>query len=108
MFSRILCPIDFGDFTAKQISFAQGFARFQNASLTLLHVIEPNLEMYGYESYREVDENLLEIAQDKMAPFSKAGFDTRILRGPSAAEISLLAEKEEFDLIVCPPTDTGV
>lgn len=102
MFSKILCPIDFGDFTAKQISYAQGFAKFQNASLTLLHVIEPNLQMYGYESFREVDEKLLEIAQDKMAPFSKAGLNTRILRGSSAAEISLLAEKDEFDLIVLP------
>ena len=102
MFSKILCPIDFGDFTTKQIAYAQGFAKFQNASLTALHVIEPNLEMYGYESFREVDEKLLEIAQDKMAPFSKAGFETRILRGSSAAEISLLAEKEEFDLIVLP------
>lgn len=102
MFSKILCPIDFGDFTAKQITFAQGFAKFQNASLTVLHVIEPNLEMYGFDSFHEVDERMLQIAQDKMFPFSKAGVDTRILRGSAASEISVLAKKEEFDLIILP------
>jgi nucleotide-binding universal stress UspA family protein len=102
MFTKILCPIDFGDFTAKQVAYAQGFAKFQNASITLLHVIEPKLAMYGYVSLRELDEKLLEIAQNKMFPFSRAGFNTRILRGSSAAEINLLAEKEEFDLIILP------
>ena len=102
MFSKILCPIDFGDFTSKQISFAQGFARFQNASITLLHVIEPDLAMYGYVSLRELDERLLEIAQNKMFPYSKAGFDTRILQGSSVEEITKLAEKEQFDLIILP------
>lgn len=102
MFSKILCPIDFGDFTGKQLSFAQGFAKFQNASITLLHVIEPDLAMYGYVSLRELDERLLAIAQNKMFPYSKAGFNTRILQGSSAEEITRLAEKEEFDLIILP------
>lgn len=101
MFSKILCPIDFGDFTAKQIAYAQGFAKFQNASITLLHVIQPVPE-YGYISLRELDEKLLEIAQNKMFHFSRGGFNTRILRGSSAAEINLLAEKEGFDLIILP------
>jgi nucleotide-binding universal stress UspA family protein len=102
MFSKILCPIDFGDFTSKQIAYAQGFAKFQNASITLLHVIEPKLEIYGYLSLRELDEKLLEIAQNKMFPFSKQGYDTRILRGSSAAEIKLLTENEGCDLIIMP------
>jgi len=102
MFRKILCPVDFSDFTAKQITYAQGFAKFQNASITLLHVIEPRLELYGYVSLPELDEKLLEIAQNKMFPYSKAGFNTRILRGSSAVEINLLAEKEEFDLIILP------
>jgi nucleotide-binding universal stress UspA family protein len=102
MFSKILCPIDFGDFTSKQIGYAQGLAKFQNASLTVLHVIEPTLAIYGYDSFRVVDEMLLQMAQEKMAPFSKAGLNTKILRGSSAAEISLLAQTEQFDLIVLP------
>jgi nucleotide-binding universal stress UspA family protein len=102
VFSKILCPIDFGDFTTKQIAYAQGFAKFQNASITLLHVIEPNLAMYGYASLRELDERLLEIAQNKMFPYVQAGFNTRILRGSSAAEIIQLAAKDEFDLIILP------
>lgn len=102
MFSKILCPIDFSDFTTKQINYAQGFAKFQNASLTLVHVIEPKLEMYGYTSLRELDEKLLALAQEKMATFSKPGLSTKILRGSSAAEITLIAEKEEFDLIILP------
>jgi hypothetical protein len=78
MFSKILCPIDFGDFTGKQISFAQGFAKFQNASITLLHVIEPQLAMYGYVSLPELDERPLQIAQNKMFLYGKEGFNTRI------------------------------
>jgi nucleotide-binding universal stress UspA family protein len=102
MFSKILCPIDFSDFTAKQVAYAQGFAKFQNASITLLYVIEPMLQLYGYVSLAELDEKLLEIAQDKMSPFSKAGLNTKILRGSSAAEINLSTKKEEFDLIILP------
>ena len=39
--TRILCPVDFSDFSRRALDYAVGIARWYDARLTALHVLPP-------------------------------------------------------------------
>lgn len=43
-YTSILCPVDFSDASIRALDYALGWAQEADATLTLLHVLEPNLE----------------------------------------------------------------
>jgi nucleotide-binding universal stress UspA family protein len=56
-FDRVLCPVDFSEFSANAYDFAHSLARHYKARLFVLHVVEPLLSIYhGYMSPAVVEE----------------------------------------------------
>ena len=60
MFKKVLCPVDFSEFTAEIVQYAHDIAKKYGAELHMLHVL-PNLTYYTpYESFL-TPENLIAI-----------------------------------------------
>jgi len=47
-FQRILCPVDFSDFSSKAYEYALSLAKHYEAHLSLLHVVQPLAVAYPY------------------------------------------------------------
>lgn len=63
MFKKIVCPVDFSEFTLETVRYAADIAAKYNAELHLLHVI-PNLNYFTpYESFL-TPENLVALEHD--------------------------------------------
>jgi len=107
---RILCPVDFSEFSARAYDYAQSLARHYHAKLFLQHVIEFDLPIYDYyvpAAY--MVEQLREIRVDAMAQlqeFAKRPADHGappervLLEGAPAKTILSFAEVQKVDLIV--------
>ena len=48
---RILCPVDFSEFSTKAYEYAYSLARHYGAKLFLEHVIEPLTSAYPYYAF---------------------------------------------------------
>jgi nucleotide-binding universal stress UspA family protein len=50
-FGRILCPVDFSEFSAKASEYAYSLAKHYQAKLFLEHVVQPLTIAYPYYSF---------------------------------------------------------
>ena len=73
--SRILCPIDFSEFSVKAYDYAQSLAWHYKASLLLEHVTESLTPMYPYyafpNAYVEISQELRAHAEQQLQEFAK-------------------------------------
>lgn len=109
MIKKILCPVDFSEFTNETFEYAATIAKKFNAELHLLHVI-PNLNYFTpYESFL-TPENLVaierNIEQEVEKDFNKllqgAGIEAKkvVRTGITFIEIIDYVKNENIDLIV--------
>jgi nucleotide-binding universal stress UspA family protein len=108
LFSRILCPIDFSDFSAHVVDQAVTMARWQKARIIALHVYSPSVapiptlpppaERVGQSEIERMRANTRSCFQ----PATSAGIDVEVLVdiGRPAAEILARAANIPADLIV--------
>jgi universal stress protein A len=109
MFKKIVCPVDFSEFTDEIIEYAVSIAKEYDAELHLLHVI-PNLNYFTpYESFL-TPENLVamerniekEIEKDFQKIIKKIPIPvTKVIRtGVTFVEIVDYIKTEKIDLVV--------
>jgi len=86
---RILCPIDFSEFSESVLAYAAAFAKMFGSELTVLHVSEAR-------------QSIADELQLLLAPLSSTGvtLHTRIADGNTAAEIVRHAAEHDVDLVV--------
>ncbi|HVA01403.1 MAG TPA: universal stress protein [Terriglobia bacterium] len=108
--AKILCPLDFSEYSAKAYDYAQSLAQHYGAKLLLQHVVQPLTSTYPYyafpDSINEVFWNLDSHAGKKLAEFAAEhqvdGLRTeRHVHSGTVTECVLeFAEKEGVDMIV--------
>jgi nucleotide-binding universal stress UspA family protein len=73
--NRILCPIDFSEFSVKAYEYAQSLAWYYRATLLLEHVTESLPPMYPYyafpNAYVEISQELRTHAEQQLQEFAK-------------------------------------
>lgn len=107
---KILCPVDFSEYSAKAYDYAQSLAQHYGARLLLQHVVQPLTSTYPYYAFpdaiNEVFWNLETHADEKLSEFVSAhkrdGFVTQrfLHKGTATDCILAFAESQEVDLIV--------
>lgn len=107
---RILCPIDFSEFSERAYDYAQSLAHHYKAELLLEHVVQPLTAPYPYyafpESINQIRSNVREDAEKQLQDFVKA--HTRngtqpepiVQEGVVTESIVSLATQRSIDLIV--------
>lgn len=109
MFKKILCPIDFSEFTDETLLYALDIAKKYDAELHLIHVI-PNLNYFTpYESFF-TPENLIVVEKNMEAEVNKDFEDIMkkidvpvkkvVKNGAAFVEIIDYAKSESIDLII--------
>ena len=109
MFKKILCPVDFSQFTQEVVDYAVDLAKKYGAELHVMHVV-PNMTYFTpYESFL-TPENLVavekKIQDDVERDFAKLlkntdiPTKTAIRTGVAFVEIIDYAKTESIDLIV--------
>ena len=109
MFNKIVCPIDFSEFTNEIVDYAVSIAKKFNAELHLFHVI-PNLNYFTpYESFL-TPENLVAIEKnistevdrdfDKIIKKIDISVKKIVKTGVTFVEIIDYVKTEAIDLIV--------
>jgi nucleotide-binding universal stress UspA family protein len=106
---RILCPVDFSEFSRRALDHAAALARWYGAELTIIHVSPLMPTIFGFEpapsaavlapfDREAVGRELLafvgEMAQERPTP------ELRVLAGPTVRTILSLAAEAGTDLIV--------
>jgi nucleotide-binding universal stress UspA family protein len=108
--NRILCPIDFSEFSAKAYDYAQSLAWHYKAGLLLEHVMESLPPMYPYyafpTAYVEISQQLRSNAEQQLQEFAKTHTrpgvqpECSVHEGAVANVILDLAEVQAVSLIV--------
>ena len=109
MFKKILCPVDFSEFTDEILTYAVTIANRFNSELHLIHVI-PNLNYFTpYESFL-TPENLVAIERniegevgkdfDKITKKLNLPFKRIVKTGVTFVEIIDYIKQQEIDLVV--------
>jgi universal stress protein A len=96
-FRKILCPVDFDQNSLAAVSIAAELAREHNATLHLLHVLDPEAFSFGkIESAAQI--KLERISRQKL----KAGtrYEILVMPGDPAVEALQMAVKLGIDLVV--------
>lgn len=109
---RILCPIDFSDFSRRALAHAVAIARWYESSLTLLHVwplvpvapypppgsgVFPSPPILSPDASDRLAADLKRLGEEAGADLS---LDVRVVEGPTAQEILDVAGAMPADLIV--------
>lgn len=106
---RILCPVDFSEFSASVLAYAAAFAKLFGSDITVLHVFATAVPPASSETYPawllQVPEARKSIADELhllLAPLSSAGVTvrTQIAEGNTASEIVRHAADHDVDLVV--------
>jgi len=109
MFKKILCPVDFSEFTDEILEYALDIAKKYDAELHLIHII-PNLNYFTpYESFF-TPENLVVVEKNMETEVNKDFDDLMkkiavpakkiIKNGTAFVEIIDYVRKESIDLVV--------
>jgi universal stress protein A len=109
MFKKIVCPIDFSEFTDEILKYAVNITKKFNAELHLIHII-PNLNYFTpYESFltpenlvaieknieKEVEKDFEKVMKDINMPLKKI-----VKTGVTFVEIIDYIKEEDIDLVV--------
>jgi nucleotide-binding universal stress UspA family protein len=107
---RILCPVDFSEFSAKAYDYALSLAHHYRAKLFLEHVVQPITSPYPYyafpDSWSEIYWNLDAHADTELKQLVQTHRwngvqpDLVVHRGPVPASILSFADVQSVDLIV--------
>ena len=106
---RILCPVDFSEFSASVLAYAAAFAKLFGSDVTVLHVFATAVPPASSATYPawllQVPEARKSIADDLhllLAPLVSTGVTVRthIAEGNTAAEIVRHAADRDVDLVV--------
>jgi nucleotide-binding universal stress UspA family protein len=108
--TRILCPIDFSDFSRRALQYAVAFARWYASTVTLLHV-SPVVPLAAYApgsgvvptaNLSDEDRDRLIASMRQLAVDGGSGlaFDYKLAEGHPAAQILNAAEVLASDFIV--------
>lgn len=106
---KILCPVDFSDFSESVLAYAAAFAKLFGSEVTVLHVFATAVPPAGSATYPawllQVPEARQSIADELnrlLAPLSSTGvaLRTRIAEGNTATEIVRHAAEHDVDLVV--------
>jgi nucleotide-binding universal stress UspA family protein len=108
--TKILCPVDFSDYSAKAYDYAYSLARHYGVKLFVQHVTEPSLEWHrGYASPEFIEQtyerqmaSLREQLQKLVDTHPRENVEAEgvIQFGSPADSILAFAEEHEIDLIV--------
>ncbi|MGA2076642.1 MAG: universal stress protein [Terriglobia bacterium] len=108
--NRILCPIDFSEFSVKAYEYAQSLAWYYRATLLLEHVTESLPPMYPYyafpNAYVEISQELRTHAEQQLQDFAKTHTRGGVLPecsvndGDVASAILDVADVQAVSLIV--------
>ena len=109
MFKKILCPVDFSEFTDEILAYAVSIAKRFDSELHLIHVI-PNLNYFTpYESFL-TPENLVAIERniegevgkdfDKITKKLDLPFKRIVKTGVTFVEIIDYIKDQDIDLVV--------
>lgn len=109
-FERILCPVDFSEFSVRAFDYAQSLAQHYAAELYIEHVIPPLVAAYPYyafpDSFDGVSWNLRTDAEKHLREFTKShtrnGSNPKLIieEGQIPQSILSLATEKSIDLIV--------
>lgn len=109
-FERILCPLDFSEFSTQAYDYAQSLAQHYEAKLFLEHVLAPMLPAYPSYVYPDMANDLYQDlrvhAGQQLQEFVKArtrnGFalETSVCEGQVSDSILAFAQSRLVDLIV--------
>lgn len=102
--TRILCPVDFSEFSDAALATAVPLTRARSGQLFLLHVIEPlspsrtgqNVVPFTDNEYRELQSRL----NDTLSQIQDFPIDRYMEYGDAAEQILEFAQEHEIDLIV--------
>jgi nucleotide-binding universal stress UspA family protein len=107
---RILCPLDFSEFSARAFDYAQSLARHYQGSLLIEHVVQPVLSAYpayvNPEMVEKVAQGLRDYAEDELREFIKRHshngmkVESLLREGEVTDTILATAEARAIDLIV--------
>jgi nucleotide-binding universal stress UspA family protein len=107
---KILCPVDFSEYSLKAYEYAQSLAQHYGAKLLLQHVVQPLTSTYPYYAFPDaIDElfwNLEASADQKLSELMSAqhgdGFEIRrfVHKGTIPDCILAFSASQEADLIV--------
>jgi nucleotide-binding universal stress UspA family protein len=106
---RILCPVDFSEFSASVLAYAATFTKLFGGEVTVLHVFATAVPPASSATYPawllQVPEARKSIADELhllLAPLSSTGVTvrTQIAEGNTAAEIVRHAAEHDVDLVV--------
>lgn len=107
---KILCPVDFSEYSAKAYDYAQSLAQHYGATLLLQHVIQPLTSTYPYYAFpdaiNEVFWSLETRADEKLSEFVSVrhmdGFTTErfVTKGAATDCVLAFADSQGVDLIV--------
>ena len=106
---RILCPVDFSEFSLKAYDYAYSLARHYESALFLEHVIEPLAVSYPYDGFPAVLDQIYDDLSAKAGERLRAMVKNRtdgkppeliVNCGPVASSILTFAEERAADLIV--------
>jgi len=105
LFKHIMVPIDLGARNQRALETALALARYDNARVTLFHVIErvPGIATDELQSfYRRLVTGSERRLRQAARPFSRAGInvDTEVRVGAPAAEIIRAARDKRVDLLI--------
>jgi nucleotide-binding universal stress UspA family protein len=108
--NRILCPVDFSDFSAKAYEYAHSLAQHYGAKLFLEHVVQPLTSAYPYyafpDSVNEIYWNLNADAEKRLKELAREharnGIQPELLvhNGLITESILTFANTQAVDLIV--------
>ena len=107
---KILCPVDFSEYSVKAFDYAQSLALHYGASLLLQHVVQPLTAAYPYYAFpdtvNEVFWNLESSAEQKLSEMvatpRENGFQIQrfVHKGTAPDCILAFADSQAVDLIV--------
>lgn len=104
---KILCAIDFSDFTDTILSYSIGLCKGYQASLLLAHVVNDLRTLLAHNQsnidIQALQKTNIEIAKEQLEDLVKGldiSYDLIIRKGDPADEISRLALEQKVDLIV--------
>ncbi len=98
--SKLLVPVDGSDYAKKALNYAVELAEKYNAELTLLNVARGAPPVITQDTAKSVGQSILD-EERKFVEISGLKPETQVDYGSPAKVITDIAEKGNYDLIVC-------